>query len=351
MIKKETSILSNAFLLKLLCSLIIIICILFYINFSKNEYPINKLLIIISISFIFHSFNVIDFYFQSKVLSKYVVFSKLIALTISSLLKIFLIINEYPLLYFAWVILFESMIVSFVLIFFYFNKIKIFSWSFNSFIIKDLLKKSFPLLFALILTTIYTKIDQIMIKEILNVTQSGYYSAAIRLSEVWFIIGGLICSSLFPLIIKSKNISHRQYYKKIQQLLVLLIILAYILILSVYFLSDFIIVTLYGEQFLESSLVLTIHIISTIFVYMGLVSSKWFIIENITRLELYRNLLGLIINIILNFLFIKKYGITGAAYASLLTYITVYYLFDIFLEETRKMFVLKSKAFLLITKG
>ena len=350
--KRINELLGTSFMLKLISSIIIIFFILFYISFIENEYPINLLLIIISFSFFFHSFNVIDFYFQSKVLSKYTVFSKLIALSISSIIKVFLIVYEYPLIYFAGVILLESIIIVIGLIFFYFHsKLSLFSWRIDFVVIKDLLKNSYPLLFAGILITIYSKIDQIMIKEMLGASQAGYYSAAVRLSEIWFIIGGLVCASLFPLIIKSKEDSTDIYYKRIQQLLVFLISCAYLLILSVYFLSDFIILFLYGNNFLESIVVLNIHIFSTVFVYMGLVSSKWIVLENRTKLEFYRNLLGMIINIGLNFIFIKKFGIIGAAYASLITYIIAYYFFDIFLKETRKMFLIKSKALLLITKG
>lgn len=350
--EKRNRILGSTFLLKLFSSFIIVVFLLFYYIFVNNEYPINILLLIISTSFIFHSFNVIDFYFQSIVLSKYVVFSKLFALAISSSIKIFLIVNEYPLIYFGIVILLESILISLGLIFFYIKKEKtIFYWKFDLDILKEILSKSYPLLFAVVLTTIYAKIDQIMIKEIIDVTQSGYYSAAVRLSEIWFIIGGLVCSSLFPLIIKSKDISTKLYYKRIQQLLVFLIVCAYILILSVFFLSDSIITLLYGPEFIESSLILTIHIFSSIFVYMGLVSSKWIVVENKTKIEFYRNFFGVIINIVLNLIFIKKFGIMGAAYASLITYIIAYYIFDIFLKETRKMFIIKSKALFLITKG
>ncbi|XPV68795.1 MAG: flippase [Halarcobacter sp.] len=349
--KRVNELLGTAFVLKFLSSIVVIFFIFIYINLIDNEYPINLLLIVISFSFIFHSFNVIDFYFQSKVLSKYVVFSKLIALLVSSSLKIYLIVYSYPLIYFAWVILIESVIVALGLLFFYFqNKFSVFSWKVDNSLIKSLLKHSYPLIFAGVLTTIYAKIDQVMIKEILDVAQSGYYSAAVRLSEIWFIIGGLVCSSFFPLIIKSKDKSISLYYKKIQQLLVFLIFCAYLLIGSVYFLSDFIIVSLYGENFLSSSQILVIHIFSTVFVYMGLVSSKWLVIENKTNLELYRNLIGVIINIGLNFIFIKKFGISGAAYASLITYIFVYYLFDLFLKDTKKMFIIKSKALFLFIK-
>lgn len=345
-------ILGTTFILKIFTSIIIVISVSFYSLILNNEYPTNMLLLVISITLIFNSFNVFDLYFQSLVLSKYVVFSKVFALIISSLIKILLIMNECHLIYFGLVILFENILIAIGYIFFYLKKEKtLFTWKFDLNILKTILLKSYPLFFALILATIYSKIDQIMIKEILGVTQSGYYAAAVKLSEIWFIIGGLVCSSLFPIIIKSKDRSSASYYKKIQQLLVFLIFCAYIIILFVFFLSDQIILTLYGEKFHKSSLILNIHIISTVFVYMGIVSNQWVILENRLKLEFYKNLVGVIINIVLNYIFIKKFGIIGAAYSSLITYIMVYYIFDLFIRDTRKMFLIKSKALFLITKG
>ncbi len=167
------------------------------------------------------------------------------------------------------------------------------------------------------------------------------------MSEAWYGIGVIICNSLFPAIINAKKISKKLYYARIQNLFRLLIIIAYLLSISVYLLSDNIILTFYGEEYINAASVLSIHIFSVIFVYLGVSSGRWIISENKTILNLYRTVSGMIMNILLNYFLIEKYGIVGAAYASLFSYIYAYYIFDIFITDMRKIFILKTKSLFL----
>jgi O-antigen/teichoic acid export membrane protein len=291
---------------------------------------------------------VIDMYFQSKVLSKYVVYVNIISLFISSLVKIILILNKAPLIAFAWTVLFDSFVLACGFIYFYIKHAGILKqWKFNVVLAKEMLKDSYPLIIAGVINSIYMKVDQVMIKEICNATEVGYYSAAVRLSEVWFGIGVIICNSLFPAIVNAKKVSEVFYYKRLQNLFLFLVIIAYLLAISVYFLSDFIITTLYGKEFIEASSVLPIHIFSAIFVYLGVSSGRWLINENKVNLDLYRNMLAMIVNVILNYILIEKHGIIGAAYASLIAYVVSFYFFDIFRKDTRKIFILKTKSLVL----
>ena len=82
------------------------------INFTSNDHYTNMLIFIIASATIFQSFNVVDFYFQSKVLSKYVVYANILTLSISTIIKITLLLNEAPLIAFAWVVLFDSFVLA-----------------------------------------------------------------------------------------------------------------------------------------------------------------------------------------------------------------------------------------------
>ena len=63
----------------------------FAINFTSNDTYTNTLVFIIASATIFQSFNVVDFYFQSKVMSKFVVYVNIISLFLSSIVKVVLI--------------------------------------------------------------------------------------------------------------------------------------------------------------------------------------------------------------------------------------------------------------------
>ena len=343
--EKINVLLGTAFRLKFIGALTVVLLLAISMLFSSNDVQTNVLIFIVVGALIFQSFNVIDFYFQSAVISRFTVYANIVSLSVSSILKIVLILNQAPLIAFALVLLFDSIVLSLGYIYIYFKQgLSIRKWEFDKQIAYKMFKESYPLVIAGVVNSIYMKIDQVMIKEIMNTSEVGVYSAAVRLSEVWFGVGVIICNSLFPSIINAKSVSEEFYYERIRKLFFFLISISYVLSILVYLLSDFIILTLYGVEFERSSSILAIHIFSSIFVYLGVSSGRWLINENKTLYNLYRNIFGLIINISLNWFLIRSYGIVGVAYASLLAYIGAFYIFDLFSKDTRKIFILKTKS-------
>ena len=79
------------------------------------------------------------------------------------------------------------------------------AWKFEKNVAIRLLKDSWPLILSGIVISIYMKIDQVMIKEMLDSEAVGQYAAAVKLSEAWYFIPMVIASSLFPAIINAKK--------------------------------------------------------------------------------------------------------------------------------------------------
>ncbi len=349
--EKESMLIGTAFFLKLFGAFGVLVILGFAIGFTSNDNLTNMLIFIIASATIFQSFNVIDFYFQSKVLSKYVVFANVISLFISSIVKIGLILSNAPLIAFAWVILFDSFVLALGFIYFYFrNNLSVKSWKFDKITALELLRDSWPLILSSIVISIYMKIDQVMIKEMLDSEAVGQYAAAVRLSEAWYFIPMVIASSLFPAIINAKKKSEELYYARLQKLYDLMVWLAIAIALPMTFLSDWIVNLLFGSEYSQAGAVLMIHIWAGIFVFLSVASGKFIVNENLTKQALYRNLIGSIINIILNINFINVYGIVGAAWSTLISYMFAGFLYDLFNQQLKKTFYLKLNA-LLIYKG
>jgi len=339
--------LGTAFVLKLIGAVVVLFILAVAVQFTNNNYFTNLLIFIIASAIIFQSFNVIDFYFQSKVLSKFVVFANFISLFLSSIVKIGLILNNAPLIAFALVILFDSIVLSVGFIYFYKKqKFRIKQWKFNSVKARELLKDSWPLILSGVVISIYMKIDQVMIKEILDSKAVGQYAAAVKLSEAWYFIPGVFSGSLFPAIVNFKKINEKLYNQLLQKLYNLMVWIAVVIALPITFLSHWIVQLLYGEAYTSAADVLSIHIWTGIFVFLGVASGKWFLSENLQIFSFYRTFVGAIINIILNIILIKKYGIYGAAMATLTAQIFATYIFDMLNARTRNMFWMKTKAFI-----
>jgi O-antigen/teichoic acid export membrane protein len=136
--------------------------------------------------------------------------------------------------------------------------------------------------------------------------------------------------------------------RRLQMLMAVLCAISYIAALSATLFADPVIRLLYGALYLQSASILTVHIWSGLFVSLGLASGSWIMAEKRVRLNLYRNLSGLIANIILNLLLIPEFGALGAAYATLFSLIVAYMLFDLFVPSMREIGQGKWKAIFLI---
>ena len=342
---RRDELIGTAFYLKLVAAVLVLVILGFFLGLSSGDRDVNLLIFIIASAPVFHSFDVIDSFFQSRVQSHFPVYAKLISLLVSSVLKMILIYVKAPLAAFAWVVLFDSVILASGFLYFYFhNNLSMGSWRFEKKTAKDLLKESWPLMISGAFITIYMKIDQIMIMDMLDSEAVGQYAAAVKLSEVWYFIPAVICTSVFPAVINAKKVSDALYYKRLQKLYDFMIWLAVAIALPVTFLSDEIVGFLYGEQYAQAGLVLMIHIWSGVFMFLLNSSGRWLIIEKLTRYALYRNLSGAVINVILNVFLIRQFGITGAAVATLISYAFAGLFFDFFTDRTRETFYMKLNA-------
>jgi len=290
--------------------------------FILQESYFNILLItIIVTSTVFQSFNVIEYYFQARVESKFNVYVQSASLIIASIIKVVLVLLSAPLVYFAIVYVLEFVFLSAgFLIVYKINNLKISDWRFKTGTAISLIKDAWPLILSGVVIAVYMKIDQVMIKNMLSSKEVGYYAAAVKLSEAWYFIPMAICTSLFPAIVKAKQVSEKLYLSRLQKLYDILAWMAIGIAIPVTFLSDFIIKTIFGAQFLPAAPVLTIYIWAGVATFLGVASSQYLISENMTRLSFFRTLLGMIINVILNLVLIPIYGIVGSALATLISY-------------------------------
>jgi len=342
------SLLGTAFYLRLFGATLVLFFLVIALQISSINYETKYLIYIIASSTIFQSFNVIDFYFQSKIISKYIVYANVITFFISSILKVIFILNEASLITFAYLMLFDSFLVACGYLYYYHSKqLSINKWAFDMNIAIALIKDSWPLIFSGIIVSLYMKIDQVMIKEMLDNKAVGQYAAAVKLSEAWYFIPAVIATSLFPAILNAKKQSIELYYSRLQNLYDLMFWIAFMIALPMTFLSDWIINLLYGKEYYQAGAVLMIHIWTGLFVFLGVASSNWFLTENLQTFSLYRTIAGAIINISLNFILIPLYSIYGAAVASLIAQFIASYAFNAFNKKTIITFKLQTNSILL----
>ncbi len=319
--EKTNQILGSSLVLKLLgSSLAVSLIVLIVLNLNKTDTLVKYIIILFSIGFIFQVFDVIDFFYQSQVLSKYVVFSRNITFIIISGIKIFLVLNEYDLIWFVITATFGFFLDALFLIIAYTKTHQsIMNWYFDKGIAFNLMKNSWPLMLSVFLISIHTKVDQLMIGHYMNNKEVGLYSATVRLSESWYFIPGILVSTLMPYFVKLKRENYSRYLSRLTQLYSLMFWMGACAGIFVLFFGEDIIRLLFGEKYTGAYSALVFNIWNGIFISQAIARGIWMISENLQKYRLYNNLIVVNINIITNIILIPKIGITGAAIATLLT--------------------------------
>lgn len=332
---KLETILGTAFWLKMFSAFIVIVLIAASVRFASNDGKTNMYILIISAGLFFQSFDVVEFYFQSQVLAKIISICKIIQLALSSIIKLYLMHVKADFFWFVFVATFDvlSLAVGYFIAYIISNN-PVFYKCFDFSTAKQLLKDSWPLMVSMLMVTIYMKIDQVMIKEMLGDHELGQYSVGIRLVEAIYFLPTVVVSSLFPAILNAKKSSAILYEKRLIRLFSFLMLLSIPIMLVLCLGSGLIINLLFGSAYASAHQVLSIYALSIPFVFLAVASSRWFVAENIQKYLLVRASLAAIINISLNYILIKMCGINGAAIATVLTYCFVAVISDLFSVKT-----------------
>lgn len=343
----KNKILGTGLILKILGGLFAFILILFSTYFIKNkDDAFLSLTLVISISMILKNVGVLRLFFESCLKSRFNVLAENFGFIGVSFLRLYLVSTRSDVISFAYALIFEVVICGGFLLFFYKKNIGNFTdLVFEKQISKEMLENSWPLILSGISVMIYVKSDQFLLGLLAGNYETGIYSVAARISEIWYFIPVAIVASVFPKIVEAKAESLIKYERSLKYLLRLLIYSSIVIAILMTFMSEYVVVLLFGNEYLKSSLPLAIHIWVGIFVFIGIASSKILVLENIQKIYLIQTIAGAILNVLLNLYLIPNYGATGASLATLLSY-SLSFLVWCFWPKTRYLGLIIIKSLL-----
>ncbi len=347
----KNEIMGTAFFLRVICGFLttfLTILAIFLIPSANSN--IQLFVSISSTVFLFKTFTIVDDWFQSQLESKYTVISKNIILVILSTLKIVFIHYHAPLILFICLPVVESVIYSLILIIFYVRRnhySSLSNWRFRLDRAKYLVRESLPLLFTGVAVSLYLMADQVMLGQMAGNRAVGIYSVAVTLSEVWYMIPGIVSASLYPATIALKQADKSLYDKRMQQYYDFMALMAYGVIGCFLPTAHFLINSLYGPDYAASIPILYIHLWTCLFTFIGIAQSTWLTSEGLQNQNFMATTLGAVLNILLNLVLIPRFEGIGAAIATLISYASASYFIYLFFPETRENALLMTKSLLL----
>ena len=308
------------------------------------------LIALVAGSYFFSASDCIDLYFQSRVQSRSTVRVRLISFIVVTVVRVVLLISEADVVAFAAATLLEYIGAAIALQWVYRHQGMRFDGlrHLDRKLARKLLAESWPEILAGFSGLLFIRLDQIMLHHLNGPAAVGAFAVASRLAEAWYFIPMAIIASTFPSVVASREVNPALYMRRLQMLMAILCAISYVAILGVTLFAQPVIRFLYGEAYMQSVAILTVLIWGGLFMSLGLASGSWIMAEKRIRLNLYRNLSGLVANIVLNLLLIPEFGALGAAYATLFSLIVAYMLFDLFAPSMREIGRSKWKAIFLV---
>jgi len=309
-------------------------------SFSRTE----TLIYAISIAAIpFYNFNTYYSYFQAKSKSHTVTKISILSITISASIKLFIAFTTPNVYYFAASYVFDSALILAI-----YNLLpsepatKIQTSNIKLKVILKLAKPATPLLLSNLIVIAYTRLDQFMIAKFLGMAPAGIYSISTRIAESYIFIPSILAISLYPMLAKETT---KENIKKYFDVVFFSAIASALITIAA---APIAIPMLFGHEYSESISPLIILVISSTFSIIGSVATNYLILKDMAYIRLIRSIAGLSINAILNIYLIPKYGIIGAAYATLASQIIAAWLSNALTPKTLDCFKMQTATILTI---
>ncbi|MDD2257815.1 flippase [Candidatus Falkowbacteria bacterium] len=320
--QKRDELMGTAFRLKLIGGVIAFLAASVSAYFLEADFLVKLIVLVFSISFIFQAFNVSYTFFNSRVQSLKNVKVQTLAVLFSAVLKIIVIVSFKGVIWLALAALIESIIISVGAVYFYRQKgYRLRAWTFNPALAKKIISVSWLLLLSSAAALVYQKVDQVMVGRFLGNEAVGFYAVAAKLSEIWYFIPGIICGSLFPAIVNAKKTDPTLYQNRLKKLYRLMFFLALLIAFPLAVFSWPITVMIFGADYAASAPVLSIYAWSSLGFFLTTAINQALTSENRLRIIFLINLLMMLVNVFLNYLLIPRLGLSGAAWATTISYL------------------------------
>lgn len=312
--------LGSAFFLLLSSNLIIFILFNIVIQLVYQSDDIAKIIIsIISFSFLFKGFNVIHYFFESRIQSKYYVWSNQLSSQLFVILKFVIVFFSLEIFYLAYASLLQTIIFSLLLLAIFSHKgFGVFRWKLDIKLSLHLLRRSLPFMFSGILILIYIKIDQIMVRELVSDYEAGIYAVSVKFTELFYVLPTFVYASVYPKLMEIK--SEKVFNQNLSKFYMSSLIYSILVSLSIAIFSYPIITWTYGMEYIMSAKLLSASIWVLIFVSLGIVRNAYIYKYGLEREYVIITLISALLNIALNFILIPKLFSFGAIIATLVSY-------------------------------
>ena len=283
---------------------------------------------------VFNIFETFNFWFQYQYRSKITSIAMLLAYGVTSAYKITLLVMNKDVLWFAFATSVDYIVVA-TFLFFAYRRYQGLPLKFSKKKSKALIGMSYHYILSSMMVAIYSQTDKLMLKQMVDGAEVGYYATALSICSMWTFVLQAIIDSFYPTILKLHAKNKMEFERKNKQLYVIIFYVSVFVSVCFVLFGEWGIRLLYGEEYLPAAVLLKIVTWQTAFSYLGVARNAWIVSEGKQRYLKYMYLMAAIFNVAMNAVFIPYFGAEGAAVASLITQMLTSFVLPLFLKPLR----------------
>ncbi len=317
-----------------------LLCILGIISFSMiaNAGETDTIIVcaVYSAMLLFHSFEMIHYWFQSKLMSKYSSMAMLFSYVAVTVFQVVLVILKADVYMFAISYSLDYFLIA-VILTIVFKKKCTQKLAFSFSLAKQMFSVSKFYIVSNLMVAIFAQTDKIMLKLMVGNAQTGIYSAAYTCALMANFVFAAIIDSMRPDIFNAKKEGNQQLFEnRMSELYSVLIYFSVVMCVAITLLAPIVIKVMCGDGYAPSIDVLRVSVWMTVFSYIGSARSIWILAENKQKYLWILNLSGAVMNVVLNYLLIPTMGAMGASIASVATQLFVNVIIDFIIPPMRR---------------
>lgn len=342
--EQHNELVGTASILRLILGIVATALVIIFATIVQIDQLSKILLVILSCTYTISTPTILQQAFLAQAESKYPSIIAVIVTLITNITKVFIIFTGKGVIYLAASMVIEAILSAslYFLVYKFALRGKLSEWKFSPAVARLFIKTGGAVAFLGVFAMIYSRIDQIMIRHMLDTTAVGLYSAGVRLVDLWGIVPMILGSALYPAVLNARKISEQLYVNRLRKLFLLYLLPSITIALIVSLNAKSLMLLVYGDKFIEGFHTLQIYIWSLPGTFTGFFVMNILFTDDHRKILVFTTALPAIVNILLNILWIPTYGIIGAAWATTLSY-SLIPVIPLLFKQTRAIFFLIYK--------
>lgn len=339
--------LGTAFALQLAATVVVMVATIATALSSGPGNPNALIVAIVACGLALRPSEVFRYWFEANVNARRAVIADSMAFLVSGSVKIAVLLAFRSVEMLAWTMVLEQLLGGLCLaVAYYTDRTRPERWRVNWAIARELVRHAWPLLLSGLAVALYMRIDQFVIMATNGAAETGMYNAAVRLSEIFYVLPTIVATSFFPRWQAMMGEYGDRHQMAVRSAMAGMVGVSAVIALSLTIAAGPIVHLLYGDQYARAVPVLMVHAWTCVFVSMGILGNQWYLSHNLQGRTFFCTVLGAISNFAINLILVPRMGAVGAALASLVAQFISTFLADAFSIRTRPLFRLKAYALL-----